>query len=172
MANIDHYIIGKGIVYFKPEGESVYIDLGNVPEFEFTPTIETLEHFSSREGVKTKDLTVVLQKSGTLRLVMEEWNANNLSMAVLGQAAVNASGLTYIDIFSQSQVSGAVKFVGTNDVGINYEWVFNKVDFIPGTSVSLISDEWGRLEITGNVAAVAGEFGKITNLDSSSGYSE
>ena len=62
--------------------------MGNCTEFEFTPEIEKLDHFSSREGVRTKDKSVVLQKSGTVRLVLDEWSVENLKLAVLGSSAV------------------------------------------------------------------------------------
>ncbi|HUF57552.1 MAG TPA: hypothetical protein VMM55_13435 [Thermohalobaculum sp.] len=41
--SIDNYYIGKGVVYWTPES-GVERDLGNVPEFEFSPDIEKLDH--------------------------------------------------------------------------------------------------------------------------------
>ena len=38
-------------------------------------------------------------------------------------------------------------------------------DFIPSSSISLISDEWGTLELSGECAAVSGSFGTITDLE-------
>lgn len=163
MASITDYYIGKGIVSFWKDGDSGYRDLGNVPEFEFTPTVEKLDHFSSREGVKTKDKTVIIAKAGTIRLVMEEWSAFNLALALLGgEIDTDTSGQEVLDIFASTAVSGKLKFVGTNDVGPKWTFEFLKVDFIPSASVSPISEEWGTLEINGEVAAVAGEFGTAT----------
>ena len=54
---------------------------------------------------------------------------------------------------------------GTNDIGPKYEWLFHAVDFIPSSSISLISDEWGTLELSGECAAVSGSFGTITDLE-------
>jgi hypothetical protein len=160
------YVIGKGIVYFKLDGESAYRDLGNVAEFEFTPTIETLPHYSSRTGVKTKDLTVIIQKSGTVRIVMEEWIMENLRMAFLGGTiAENASSLDEFEIFAVNAISGALRFVGANEQGDKFQMDLNKVDFVPGSSINMISEEFAQLELTGEVAAVAGVFGKIINLD-------
>ena len=56
---------------------------------------------------------------------------------------------------------GEVKFTGTNEVGQKFEWHFLRVEFVPSSAISPISDEWGQLEVTGNVVAVAGKFGKI-----------
>ena len=163
-ASIDNYTVGKGIVSFKPAGGASYVDMGNCTEFEFTPEIEKLDHFSSREGVRTKDKSVVLQKSGTIRLVLDEWSVENLKLAVLGSSAV-VSGAEVIQIFDESSVSGSLKFTGTNDIGPKYEWIFSAVDFIPSSALNLISDEWGTIELTGECAAVSGSFGTITELN-------
>lgn len=162
--NIENYYIGKGIVSFKKAGAGSFRDLGNVPVFEFTPNLDTLDHFSSRAGVKTKDRTVVIGKSGTLKMDMEEWTASNLAMALLGDFALDSAGNEEIDIFSSNAVSGEIKFVGTNEVGPRWELHFLKVDFIPSDAISPLSDEWGVLSVSGEVAAVSGKFGTATLL--------
>ena len=164
MASIDNYTVGKGIVSFKKTGDPSYVDMGNCTEFEFTPEIEKLDHFSSREGVRTKDKSVIIQKSATLRMVLDEWTVDNLKKAVLGSSAQDSSGNDVIQIFNESSVAGSVKFSGTNDVGPKYEWIFSLVDFIPSSAISLISDEWGTIELTGECAAVNGSFGTVTEL--------
>lgn len=161
--NINNYYIGKGILSFKPDGGS-FRDLGNVVEFEWTPEIEKLEHRSSREGVRTVDLTVVLEKKATVRIVMDEWSAENLALAMLGAVTQDTAGQNVISIFSENSISGELKFVGTNEVGSKFEWHLLKVDFIPESSINPLSDEFGTLEVVGDVAAVAGVFGTITEL--------
>ncbi len=86
--SIDNYYIGKGRVFWTPEA-GVERDLGNVPEFEFTPELEKLAHYSSRSGVPTKDREVVIEKSATLRIVMEELSLENLRMTLMGGAAAD-----------------------------------------------------------------------------------
>jgi hypothetical protein len=158
-ASTDNYYIGKGVVSIKHVGTSVWVDLGNVPEIEFTPELETLEHFSSRAGTRTKDKTVVIEKKGTLRIVLEEWTIENLLLAVIGTE--NSDGT--IQIFDTNAVECQVRFVGANEVGNTFTWLFNKVEFIPSAGIGLISDEWGQIELTGNVSADgSGEFGTIT----------
>lgn len=149
--SINNYTIGKGIALFAGR------DLGNCPEFEFTPEIEKLEHFSSREGTRTKDKTVVLEKKGTLRIVLEEFSTQNLALAVLDDTYTSGA----IEIFGGNSVNGAVTFNGTNEVGPKYQWHFLSVDIVPSSGISLISDEWGQIEINGDVAAVGGSFGTI-----------
>jgi hypothetical protein len=155
----DGYFIGKGIVVFKPEGATKFRALGNVPEFEFTPSTDTLDHFSSQSGVKTKDKTVVLSKGGELRIVMEELTANNLAMLVLGSVDETDPLRPKVNIFDVNAVSGEVRFYATNEIGPRWDGVFAGVDFLPSGSFQPISDEWGKLEVTGQVKTVGGSFG-------------
>ena len=165
-ASINNYTVGKGIVSFRKEGAGAYADMGNCTEFEFTPELEKLDHFSSREGVRTKDKSIVIQKSGTVRLVLDEWTRDNIALAVLGTNAI-VGGQSITEIFDSNAIKGALKFTGTNEVGPKYEWVFPAVEFVPSSSISLLSDEWGTIELTGDVLISGGSFGTITALGES-----
>jgi hypothetical protein len=166
----DNLQVGKGIVSFKKEGTAEFIDLGNVSELEYTPTIEKLDHFSSRLGVKTKDKSVVVTRSGSLRIVMEELTANNMAMLLLGTVDPDAVGGPTVDIFTVDSVVGEVKFVATNDVGPKWNLNFWNVEFSPSGSFNPISDEWNNIEVTGEVLVGEGEHAnkvgtaQLTNL--------
>lgn len=147
----DNYYIGKGTITVQAAGETTPRDIGNVPEFEFTASIETLDHFSSRAGVRSKDKSIVLEKGGQLRLVMEEVTAENLSLAVAGTVTTNTATNKVIDILSANALEVAVVFTGTNEVGQKINATFPKVSFAPNGSFGFISDEWGQLEVTGEV---------------------
>jgi hypothetical protein len=82
--NVDNYFIGKGIVTWKGETDTEYRDVGNVPQFELALTVSKLDHFSSRTGIRAKDLSVANEKSATIRMVMEEITASNLALYMLG----------------------------------------------------------------------------------------
>jgi hypothetical protein len=156
--NVDNYFVGKGMVSIMPEGGSAFIDLGDVPTFEFTASVVKLEHFSSRAGIKVKDRSIVVEKSATVHMVMEEFTANNLVIALLG--TLDSSGDVHtIDILSQGAYVAAVKFEGTNDVGARWTFNFPRVEFTPSKAISLIDDKWGQLEVTGDVVVVNNSFG-------------
>lgn len=140
-------------------------DLGNVPEFEFTPEIERLDHFSSRTGIRSKDKSVVLEKGGTLRIVMEELTADNLALALMGAVSTNTAGEKEIDLMSEDVIAAKVKFVGTNLVGRIATWIFERVEFAASAATNPISDEFMQFEVSGEVLAVAGKFGTITLAD-------
>jgi hypothetical protein len=155
----DNYYVGKGKISFKATGATTFRDLGNVTELETTPNLTTLEHFSSREGVKKKDKEVVTEKKMTVRLVMDEWTADNLAMVLLGDTSVDTNGHTVVDIFSRNSLEGELKYEGTNEIGPQMDINLFKVAFKPGKSLNPISDEWGNIEIEGE--ALANDLGKF-----------
>ena len=163
--DIRNYLIGKGTVSIMLSGDSAWRDMGNCPTFEFTPNLTKLEHFSSRSGVKKKDRVVVTEKTGSLKVVMEEWTAQNLALALMGAVSTNSAAQQEIDIFSENTITAKVKFTGTNEVGPKWEYTFNAVDFIPSAALNPISDQWGQIEVTGDVLADnTGSFGKAVEI--------
>lgn len=160
--NTANYPIGKGSVWFKKEGDAEFRHMGNVAEFELELDVETLEHFSSMEGVRVKDLEVVLEITAALRVLLDEWTDDNLEIMLLGEKSTNTEGAITIDIGTKDLVRGAVKFVANNQRGPKWDWLFPSVAFRPSGAISPISNEWGQLEITGEVEAVEGKFGTTT----------
>ena len=147
--SITNYTVGKGICMFATQ------DLGNAPEFVFTPELESLDHFSSRAGVRTKDATYVIEKKGSIRIVLDEWSEFNLRLAIL------AASTGAIEVFASNSREGALVFTGTNEIGPKYTWTFPSVTFIPSGDIGLISDEFNQIELAGTVNAVAGVFGTV-----------
>src|SRR5262249_14690931 len=83
-SNPDHLQVGKGIVEVKFEGDTDFSDLGEVSELEYELTIDKLDFFSSRAGVRTKARSIVLERGGTLRILMHEMVSQNLSIMLMG----------------------------------------------------------------------------------------
>lgn len=173
--NVGNLQVGKGIVSFKREGAADYRDIGNVSALTVTPDMTTLEHFSSREGVKKKDLTIIIEKKSTVVFTMEEFTPENLAIGLLGAVDLAAVGGPEVELFSENAINGKLRFVGTNDVGPKITLDLFNVSILPNGDTNFISDEWNNMEITGDVLvapeddAVAehrGKFGiaKFTNV--------
>jgi len=163
--NVDNYYIGKGIVSIKKPGDVDYVDVGNVPEFEYTPDLAKLDHFTSRTGIRSKDKSIVLEKSAQLRMVMEEWTARNLALMLMSVPDETNPAAVTMDILSEGSITCAVKFVGQNDVGPKWTFEFPRVEFTPSGSLNVISDDdWSGIEITGDILVdlVSGKFGTAT----------
>jgi hypothetical protein len=77
------YYLGKGVIEVQTEADIAYRDVGDAPVFEFVPAVTTLPHYSSRHGVRIKDLEILHEKAATLNLVLEEWTYDNLKLAFL-----------------------------------------------------------------------------------------
>ncbi len=158
--NVDNYSVLKGIVKFMITGASDYRDMGNAPQFELTPTVEKLDHFSSRTGVKAKDRSIVVSKTLTARIVFEELTPDNLGIVMMGD--VTPSSPEYvIDIFTLSEITGALRFVGNNDIGPKVQMDFPSVSFTPSSGIQLISEEWASMELTAEILVGSdGSFGQ------------
>lgn len=170
--NTGNLTVAKGIVSFQKDFTGDFRDIGEVKEFEVTMNIEQLEHFTQRGGVKEKDLTVVLSRGGEARMIMEEWTPDNLALMFMGTVNELAVGGPSLEIMSEDATEGVLKFVGTNDVGVNYTVILDRVRFIPSGSINMISEEWAPLEITGEIlkSQTTNSFGtaQMTNLNDES----
>ena len=164
--NVENLQVGKGIVSFKKEGDADYRDLGNVNSIILTPEVETLEHYTSRAGIKKRDRLVTLQQKATVKMVMEEITANNLAMMVYGTVDEAAMGGPTVEIFGGQELKGALKFVGTNDLGPKITMILDNVSWTPSGDLQMISDEWNNMEVTGAVlpAESGGRVGKFGTL--------
>jgi hypothetical protein len=131
-----------------------------VPEFVFTPAVEKLEHFSSMAGTKEKDATIVTQKSGTVKITMEEITKRNLGLMLMGDVDDANPDNIEIDIFSRTALQGRLKFYATNDVGPRWRVDLLRVQFTPSGDFSPIGEAIMQMQITGDVYAVDGDWGK------------
>jgi hypothetical protein len=155
--DVQNYHIGKGIVSFKETGSATFVDLGNAPKFIYTPTTTKKEHFSSREGIKTKDFTAITEIGATVKVTLDEITPENLAMFALGDLASDGTitGLT------KAEFAGTLKVIGTNDIGQHVSWT-GDVSFVPSGDFSFITDadDFSTIELEAEVQkSVDGSFG-------------
>ncbi|OGK08974.1 MAG: hypothetical protein A2Y63_05645 [Candidatus Riflebacteria bacterium RBG_13_59_9] len=147
-----NYIIGKGILSFDrwdqdglPTGMR---DLGNAPNFTITPTVEMLDHFSSREQLKKKDLTVNISAGLTVKFTLDEFDKENLAIALFG----TVSG-QQITLMADTVLRGHLRFIGNPAAGPRFRVELWKVSLKPTSEVPFISEEWATVEFDGTVEA-------------------
>jgi hypothetical protein len=160
--DVSNLAVGKGFIIFKPVDATAFYHVGNVPTFTFTPKITTLDHFSSMEGTQLKDLSITLQKTGEVKMDMEELTAQNLAMLVLGDVTLDTNGNPVVNIFSRDSLTGELKFYATNEVGPRWYVDLLSVQFNPSGDFSPIGTTFAKLSVTGTVNAVDGVFGTMT----------
>ncbi|MBX9757209.1 MAG: hypothetical protein K2Y29_00420 [Beijerinckiaceae bacterium] len=148
--------VGKGIMEVSNDSGANWRDVGNATVFNMSLGVERLDHFSARSGVRAKDRSVVIEKSATLSITLEEFTEENLRLALM--ADQDSTGENRIGI--NTEIRLMVRFTDTNDVGAKYVWTFPQVDFVPEGELQLISEEWGSFQLSGEVAVQTdGEFG-------------
>ncbi len=165
--NVNNYHIGKGIVSFKETGQSTFTDLGNSPSFIYTPTVTKKEHFSSREGVRTKDFTAITEVGATVKFTLDEITGDNLSFFALAEISTDSSGNITLSGLSKAEFTGEIKVVGTNDIGQQVDFDAT-VSFVPSGDFRFITDadDFSTLEIEAEVQKDAnGAFGVWTVRD-------
>jgi len=107
MAN--NYTLGRGQVHFarfKPGTQTPdgFFYIGNTPEFSLTIESETLDHFSSDEGIREKDDSVPLEVNRTGSLTTDNIDPRNVALFFFGsdstvtQASVSSSTETFEEI--------------------------------------------------------------------------
>lgn len=164
-ASTGNLYVGKGICSFKKSGNDEFRDLGEVPECELTLNIETLEHFTSRSGIRSKDLIVVLERSGTIRFVMQEWTPENLALFFMGSVDLDDPNGPTVDILDVDAITGEFQFHGTNQVGPRYDVFVHNMRITPSASLNLIQEnDFGGVEVTGEMllSSTTGKFGTVT----------
>lgn len=157
--NTGNLRIGKGVLEFRREGAVAFTHLGNCIEATLTGNNEFLEHFTSMEGVKKKDLEVVVEQGGTLALTLEEFTAYNLALMVLGDVNEAAVGGPTIEIFSRAEIIGELRITATNDVGPRVNAHIFRVSIKPTGDLGFIEDEWGNMEIEGETLSASADDG-------------
>ena len=143
----DNYMIGKGVLWIAPYATATpsWVDVGNCPKFEFEPTEEELEHFSSRSGTKELDESIILQVGYNLNFTLDEISVANM------QKFLKAT-LTGVNVLKGNKELAnryCVKFVADNPKGPNATYEFWKVKLTPQGAMSLIGDEFATLNFTG-----------------------
>lgn len=84
--------LGRGKVYFSLFKTGTYTPagfryIGNTPEFNLTIDNETLDHFSSDEGIRVKDKSIILETTQTGSLICDDINLDNLALFFFGSSA-------------------------------------------------------------------------------------
>lgn len=168
----ENYTLGKGVVSFNRKVGSVYqgeLDLGNCPEFSFNISIEKLEHFSSRGGLRAKDKEVISQVSPSVSFTLDEISADNLALLTLADIeVVTQSAATVVDEIPGPAYAG--KMLSLANRGIVTAGIAVKTNagatLVKGTDwdcdVSLKDDKVGRIRILSTYTGTAGDLVKVS----------
>jgi len=113
-----HYTVPKGKLLFLPNGETGYLDLGNCSEFNVDITVEKLDHYSSRQGLKVKDKSIANQIEGKASFTLDEMHTSNLALFFMTDTVTpNTQSLaTGTSLNITAPIAGRVYFLGATNV--------------------------------------------------------
>src|SRR5262245_1287980 len=164
--DVQKLAVGKGFILFKPTDQASFFHVGNVPTFTFTPKVVLLDHYSAMQGTRLKDLTIITEKSGEVKMDLEEVTAQNIALLAMGDVGTDGATPTarpQVQIFSRSSLLGELKFFATNEVGPRWYVDLLSVNLTPsGAFDPIVDNAFVKMIISGSVQSVDGVFGTMT----------
>lgn len=159
--NVDNLSLFKGIIKWMPVGAGSYSDLGECLSFTTSMEAETLTYQSRRHSSRIPVKTVTLGKTMTVGITMSEFAADNLELWSMGETGGSPGVIT---IGTAAEVRGALRYIGTNEVGQTFQVDLYDVLLVPNGDLEWLSDaDWSEMQLTGtvNADATTGSFGDI-----------
>lgn len=153
-----NYTLGRGKVYFarftsgQVPGPFRYI--GNTPEFNLTIELETLDHFSSDEGIREKDDFVPLEVTRTGSLICDDINAENVALFFFGSTQT----LTQVAATGQSENFNDVNPEDVFQLGLTLN---NRVGTRGVSAITVTSNPAGTTYVLGTDYSVDADRGMI-----------
>lgn len=125
LANTEDYNLGRGKLYFAELDAGglpkAFRDLGNVPQFNLSMEVETLDHKSSRQGLKTVDKEVTISQAVNVSFQGDELNHENLALVFSGAKAthvnVSIAGFTEYTMVADGTIETARHYQIVNASG-------------------------------------------------------
>jgi len=168
-----NYTLGRGKVHFSrfKTGTQVpagFFYIGNTPEFNLTIESETLDHFSSDEGIREKDDSVPLEVTRTGSLITDNIDPKNVALFFFGeestvtQATVASSTETLEEIKAGHSYKLGVTtnnptgYFGIDTVGFDVEVSGGGTALVAGTDYEMNYDTGILTFLEGSTLAVDG----------------
>lgn len=165
MANVLDTFIGAGIIKWKGIADDDYRDVGEAEVFSTQITPTKKDYYSKRTPTRRRVRSVNTEQTMTVKIRMAEITSLNLALFFMGVSTPPVSPAVYsiVDIGVTSEVLGALRLVGTTDIGQKCQVDLPSVNLTPSGEFDFLADDWGGLEMTGEVNADpdTGSFGNV-----------
>jgi hypothetical protein len=150
---VSNYVpAGKGMLYLgewegstPPAYPADFEEIGNCPSLNLEPTRETRPHYSSRQGLRTRDLNPTVEMGYNVNFECDEIAAANLAKFFMGSLQANG------DIYGMQAYDKeyAAYFISHNPIGPNKIYKMWKITVGPSGPLQLIGDEYLVLSYAG-----------------------
>lgn len=108
------YFLGRGKIFIADRdattGQPGEFIQYHCPEVEAEMQTEYADHYNSNDRVKALDLHIITQQEGQLRIVLDEFEADALGMALGGEVTDVATGATFTDVAFPAGVVAGKKY--------------------------------------------------------------
>lgn len=154
----ENYQLGKGVGYFAIQDPTTGIhhgerDLGNIPALTSNVSIEFLTHYSSRSGLRKRDLNKPVEITPTLSATLDEITPDNQVLSALGTLSSVTQDAGYLDDSFVAEL-GLRTILGKRHIGLYH--LKYKASAAPALFVEdeIVTAAGGA---TGEVIAVVGD---------------
>jgi hypothetical protein len=152
--SVENYISGNGIVsfYLRPDPfvepeENDWVDMGDCPQFEFTPKVTKKDYWGHRTGVRARDKRIKVKEEGELKMTLAEFTTENLQLYMNGVLdsqnikIMEAGPEEYMIKFHQVLISGEAK-----------DYIFYRAEISAAGALQMIADgegegDWAKMEL-------------------------
>jgi hypothetical protein len=151
--SVDNYVSGNGImsIYLRPTPfveptTPDWVDVGDCPQFSFTPKITKKDYWGHRTGVQARDKRIKVKEEGELKITLSEFTKENLRMYLGGLL----SGTT-VQIMEGGTEEYMIKFEQVLIAGEERILTFYRADFTAAGALEMINDgegegDWAKME--------------------------
>ena len=177
----DNYSLGRGVLYFNrlDPDTGLYTgerDLGNTSAFSYNVALTKLDHYSSRGGLKVKDLEIISEMTPTVTFTLDEISKENLSiltLATMTQVTVTGATVTGEDIVAHPGSRTMLAHRGISNVVIK-DKATGLIIYSPTTDyhidTTLKDDKIGRIYVPIGSTMTEGEIVTVAYTYASSTY--
>lgn len=147
--NTDNLLLGAGYLKWQGVDDDDFRHLGEALSCEFTLDVTAKPHVSKMGGRRFEDFSATEALTASIKIGLEEHTADNLVFQLLGTKTDGPP--IAIDIGTNTEILGYLRFVPTNDTGPRIQLDLPLVKITPAGPLNLLNDNWGVLELTGKV---------------------
>lgn len=157
--SVQNYQYGAGVVRLKVDGvDNSLRHVGNVKSLTISKELTTIEHKQTMSGLKSTDLEIITEVSGTINIELDEVTPENMALFVMGNpTATTGSGNEFGGLTLTTQTAD-FQYISDNPNGNEME--FNaRVSIKPNGDFSFITDGLTSIPLTMKILQSGGAFG-------------
>jgi hypothetical protein len=168
----DLYTIPVAELYFRPAGETEYINLGSADAITLEVAVEEAEKFAAVRGIRTLVKRVVTSVSANISFTLAQMTPFARAASVMSAQDVAGTSETFTingevmeiesgshksGIANDPRIRGELVIRGTNVSGPKSLIVLWDIEVRPASARELTAEDFGTIQLSGTAYPVAGK---------------